>query len=427
MNQSLLVLLGGSLLLAVVFAILWVVTRNRLSTEHAELERLRQTQLELERELTQYRVQLESERQRLADLKSEDETNRKQLQMEFERLANKIFEDKQEKFSKQSKESLDATLRPMREQMEAFRKRVDEAHSQDMADRNRLKGQIEELHKQAQQIGHDAVSLAKALKGESKTQGDWGEMILERLLEDAGLSKGSEYSVQSGHKDAEGRTQKPDVILKLPEGRALIIDSKVSLKHYQDYVNSEDDEERKPLLAQHVGSIRAHYKNLAGKRYQDLEGIDSIDFVFMFIPIEPAYLLALREDPRLFDDAFGQNVTLVSHTTLMPMLKTVESLWRNEKQTRNAKDIARRAGALYDKFALVLESMDKIGQQLDKAQEAYQETRQRLGEGRGNLIRQTEELRKLGAAPKKVLPDSISHLLEDESDQSPEGDNTVDE
>ena len=419
MSQSALVILVFlASAAALLFVVLWVQLRRQWQEQRRELEELRRYRLDSERQLAETRALLQNEQGRNLELRTDSENNRKQLQMEFERLANKIFEEKQDRFSKLSKETLDATLRPMREQMETFRKRVDEVHSADLIDRNRLKGQIEELHRQAQQIGLDAVSLAKALKGESKTQGDWGEMILERLLEDVGLNRGVEYIVQTGHRDTEGKLQKPDVVLKLPEGRALVIDSKVSLKHYQDYVNSDNDDERRRLLNQHIASLRGHYKGLAGKRYQDLEGIGSIDFVFMFIPIEPAYLLALREDPHLFDDAFGQNVTLVSHTTLMPMLKTVESLWRNEKQTRNAKDIASRAGALYDKFVGVLESMDQIGVQLGKAQDAYDETRKRLGEGRGNLISQTEKLRELGAAPKKRLPDSANNLLEDDPENS---------
>ena len=397
-------------------AVLWLQQRRQSLEQKSELGQLRESRLEFERQLTEARTMLRSEQQRNGELKADSEANRKRLQMEFEQLANKIFEDKQSKFSQLSKESLDATLRPMREQLDGFRKRVEEVHSADLMDRNRLKGQIDELHKQAQQIGQDAVSLAKALKGESKTQGDWGEMILERLLEDAGLTKGSEYIVQTGYRDTEGKLQKPDVILKLPEGRALIIDSKVSLKHYQDYVNSDDEAERGRLLNQHVASLRSHFKGLAGKRYQDLEDIESVDFVFMFIPIEPAYLLALRNDPQLFEDAFGQSVTLVSHTTLMPMLKTVESLWRNEKQNKNAREIAKQAGSMLDKFAGVVEALDELGGFIDKSQQAYERTRNRLSEGRGNLLGRAKKLKELGATTNKALPESTPEFSEDESD-----------
>lgn len=414
LNQTvLLILLCLSAGSALLFSVLWLQYRRNLREQQSELVQLRENRLEIERQLTEARTMLLSEQQRNSELKADSEANRKQLQMEFEQLANKIFEDKQNKFSQLSKESLDATLRPMREQLDNFRKRVEEVHSADLMDRNRLKGQIDELHKQAQQIGQDAVSLAKALKGESKTQGDWGEMILERLLEDAGLTKGSEYLVQTGYRDPEGRLQKPDVILKLPEGRALIIDSKVSLKHYQDYVNCEDESERSRLLNQHVASLRAHFKSLAGKRYQDLDDIESVDFVFMFIPIEPAYLLALRSDPQLFEDAFGQSVTLVSHTTLMPMLKTVESLWRNEKQNKNAREIAQQAGAMLDKFAGVVEALDELGGLIEKSQRAYELTRNRLSEGRGNLLGRAQKLKELGATPSKALPDSVEGLTEE--------------
>lgn len=419
MNQTaLIIFISFSLALALLFAVLWFQARRQVDDQRNELEELRRTRLDIERQWVETKTLLQSEQQRNIELKADSEASRKQLQMEFEQLANKIFEDKQSKFNQLSKESLDATLRPMREQLEGFRKRVEEVHSADLMDRNRLKGQIEELHKQAQQIGQDAVSLAKALKGESKTQGDWGEMILERLLEDAGLTKGSEYLVQTGYRDAEGHLQKPDVILRLPEGRALIIDSKVSLKHYQDYVNSDDESERGRLLNQHVASLRAHYKGLAGKRYQDLADIQSVDFVFMFIPIEPAYLLALRNDPQLFEDAFGQNVTLVSHTTLMPMLKTVESLWRNEKQNKNAREIAQQAGSMLDKFTGVVEALDELGGLLEKSQRAYEVTRNRLSEGRGNLLGRARKLKELGATPSKPLPESGQALGEEESDET---------
>ncbi len=399
-------LLFLALLLAVIFGQQWWALRRQATDLSQELAELRDLRLDLERQLAEVRARLTVEQQRNVDLQSDNQDRHRQLQAEFERLANRIFEEKQDKFSKLSKESINATLLPMREQMEAFRKRVDEVHSADLMDRNRLKGQIEELHRQAQQIGLDAVNLAKALRGESKTQGDWGEMILERLLEDAGLVRGAEYEVQGGHRDAEGRLFKPDVIIRLPEGRALVVDSKVSLKAYQDYVNSEDDLVRNSLLAQHVASLRAHFKGLASKRYQDLENISSVDFVFMFIPIEPAYLLALREDPALFDDAFAQQVTLVSHTTLMPMLKTVESLWRNEKQNKNAREIAQQAGAMLDKLAGVVEALDELGQALDKSHKAYDQARSRLSTGRGNLVGRAHKLKELGATPSKPLPDT---------------------
>lgn len=419
LNQTiLLILFISSAAIAALFLILWMHLRREWRNQQSELEALRDTRLDIERQLIESRTMLQSEQQRNAELKADSDASRKQLQMEFEQLANKIFEEKQNKFSQISKESLDATLQPMREQLDGFRKRVEEVHSADLMDRNRLKGQIEELHKQAQQIGQDAVSLAKALKGESKTQGDWGEMILERLLEDAGLIRDSEYFIQTGFRDEEGRLQKPDVVLKLPEGRALIIDSKVSLKHYQDYVNTDDEAERARLLNQHVASLRSHFKGLANKRYQDLEDIKSVDFVFMFVPVEPAYLLALRNDPQLFEDAFGQNVTLVSHTTLMPMLKTVESLWRNEKQNKNAREIAQQAGSMLDKFSGVVEALDELGGLIEKSQRAYELTRSRLSEGRGNLLGRAKKLKELGATTSKSLPESGPGLSDDEQDDS---------
>jgi DNA recombination protein RmuC len=409
---------GISLLCLFLIAISALVTRALVS-RNWQIQ-VTEERLELERKIVELTTQLAEEQRRFKDFQDQDQDRAKHLQGEFERLANRIFEDKQSRFSKESKESIDTTLKPLREQVDNFRKRVEEVHTSDVADRNRLKGQIEELQKQTSQIGTDAVSLANALKGDSKMQGNWGEVVLERLLEKSGLVKGAEYKTQESFKDESGSRSIPDVIVQLPEERVMIIDSKVSLKHYQAYVNEDDEGKKKELLAQHINSLRTHYTGLAKKQYQHLEGIKTVDFVFMFVPVEPAYLLALRESPELFDEAFAKQVTLVSHTTMMPMLKTVQSLWRNEKQNRNALEIARSAGELHDKFVLMLESLDEIGQQLDKTQEAYKKTRDRLGEGRGNLIGWVGKLETLGAKTRKEMPASVKHLLKDEGESESE-------
>ena len=377
---------------------------------------LAEQRLQLESQIVELRARLAEEERRLVEFKQEDQARTKTLEKEFERLANKIFDEKQERFTKESRDSIDTTLKPLREQVEGFRKRVEEVHSADIADRNRLKGQIEELQKQASQIGTDAVSLANALKGDSKMQGNWGEVALERLLEQSGLIKGSEYKTQESFTDEMGKRYLPDVVVHLPEDRAMIIDSKVSLTHYQAYINESDENKKSELLKQHINSIRTHYKSLHEKAYQHLPGIDSLDFVFMFVPVEPAFLLALRESPTLFEEAFDKKVTLVSHTTLMPMLKTVESLWRKEKQNRNANEIAESAGNLHDAFVRMLEDMEDIGSNLQKATTAYESTRKRISEGRGNLIGRVDKLTKLGAKAKKQMPASTKKQLQDDTD-----------
>ena len=402
-------LLAGSIP-GVVLVTWWLTKRAVLMRVATQLNEQR---LSMGGRIIELETQLAGEQQRHADYRQGDEDRQKLLQAQFQDLANRIFDEKHSQFSRSSRESIDTSLRPLREQVDAFRKRIEEVHSTDLADRNRLKGQIEELQKQARQIGTDAVNLARALKGDSKMQGNWGEVVLERLLEQSGLRRGVEYELQVSMTAADGSRSIPDVVLRLPEGRSMIIDSKVSLSAYQDYVNEIDEDRRPDHLRRHIASLRAHFSGLSRKSYQDIEGLDTLDFVFMFIPVEPAWLLALKEDPSLFDDAFDKQVTLVSHTTLLPMLKTVQSLWRVRKQQDNVLEIARSAGSLHDKFVLMLESLDDLGRQLDRTQDAYQTTRARLGEGRGNLVNQVARLTELGAKASKQMPDSVKHLLDE--------------
>jgi DNA recombination protein RmuC len=412
-NQILALVIGfGGLLLVVVSALITKV----LVAQKCEIKASAERQ-ELEKQIATLTTLLSEEQKRLKEFQNQDAERSKQLQAEFERLANRIFEEKQTRFTKESRESIDSTLKPLREQVDGFRKRVEEVHSADIADRNRLKGQIEELQKQASQIGTDAVSLANALKGDSKTQGNWGEVVLERLLEQSGLTKGSEYQTQESFKDEAGNRAIPDVIVKLPEDRVMVIDSKVSLTHYQAYINEEDEDKKKGLLSQHINSLANHYKSLDKKGYQHLESLDTLDFVFMFIPVEPAFLLALRESPQIFDDAFARGVVMVSHTTLMPMLKTVQSLWRTEKQSRNAIEIAETAGKLHDQFVFLLEDLEEVGKHIEKTQGAYNSARKRISSGRGNLLGWVSKLDALGAKAKKELPTSAKKLLDkDEKD-----------
>ncbi len=339
--------------------------------------------------------------------------SQERLQKEFEALTSKIFEDSRKKFEDDSKKTLDLSLTPLKKEIEGFRKRVEESHREDIAGRNRLEGQIREMQQQAQQIGRDAVQLAAALKGDSKSQGGWGEMVLERLLEDSGLEKGREYETQGSYTDEEGGNKRPDVVIHLPDQKDIVVDAKVSLKAYETFFNAETETEQEVALKEHRASIRNHVNGLSGKDYEKLEGINTLDFVFMFVSVEPAYTLALQSDQSLFQYAYDKGVVIVSPTTLMATLRTVVNIWRYEKQNRYAQQIADEAGGLYDQFVLMVESLDDVGRKIAATQSSYEQARRRLSEGRGNLVRRVDKLRTLGAKSKKALPASVKGLAED--------------
>lgn len=375
-------------------------------------------------ELSDIRLQLTTVNgvleQRLEGQQSQYEAQLKLLQdakqtlgQEFENLANRIFEDKQAKFSIQNKEALEVTLSPLRRDIGDFRKQVESAYDKENADRNKLAGQISELQKQTLQISADAVSLANALRGDNKAQGNWGEFVLEKLLEDSGLTNGREYETQVALKDDTGKRRNPDVIVHLPEGRDIVIDAKVSLVDYERYFHAEDEETKTHCLRQHLASLRAHVKGLSGKDYESLEGVNSLDFVLIFVPVEAAFVVALDHDPEMMRDAYDRGIILVSPSTLMVTLRTIKNLWRYADQNRNAQLIADKAGGLYDQFVLYVDALDDVGKHLDKSKDAWDTARKRLTGGRGNLVRRTEELKKLGAKTKKSLPDDLQ--LTDES------------
>jgi DNA recombination protein RmuC len=347
------------------------------------------------------------------------------LGQEFENLANRIFDDKQAKFSLQNKEALEVTLSPLRRDIGDFRKQVESAYDKENADRNKLAGQISELQKQTLQISADAVSLANALRGDNKAQGNWGEFVLEKLLEDSGLTNGREYDTQVALNDDAGKRRNPDVIIHLPEGRDIVIDAKVSLVDYERYFHAPDEDTKQQCLHQHLASMRAHVKGLSGKDYESLEGVNSLDFVLIFVPIESAFMLALDHDPEMMRDAYDRGIILVSPSTLMVTLRTIKNLWRYADQNRNAQLIADKAGALYDQFVSYVEALDDVGKHLDKSKDAWETARKRLTSGRGNLVRRTEELKKLGAKTKKNLPDDLR--LIDESTAMLDRDNTAEE
>ena len=325
------------------------------------------------------------------------------LSGEFENLANRIFTSKQKQFEHQSKASLDVAIDPLRSQLSDFRKKVEDVYEKENAERNKLVGQLGILQRQTQQVSDDAVNLAKALKGDNKAQGNWGEVILERLLEESGLQKGREYETQVALTAEDGKRRNPDVIVRLPEGKDIVIDAKVSLRDYERYCSSDDSALRDAALKQHIASLRGHISGLSVKDYEKLEGIRSLDFVFIFVPIEAAFMLALQHEPALFQEAYDKHIILVSPTTLLATLRTVESIWRYEKQNSNAEKIARQAGALYDQFVLTLESLEEVGRLLGKAQSAYDVTTKRIKTGRGNLVKRVEDIKRLGAQTKKSI------------------------
>ncbi len=325
------------------------------------------------------------------------------LTKEFENLANRIFEEKHEKFNKVSKSSMESLLTPMREQLTSFRERVDHVYDKENKERASLLSEIKQLKSLNERIDADALNLTKALKGDSKLRGNWGEMQLERLLEESGLSKGREYEVQVSLQNEDGKRLQPDVVIHLPEKKDVVIDSKVSLVAYEQYHATDNDDKRLQHIKGHIASIRNHINDLSGKNYDELIGVNSLDLVIMFVPIEPALLLAFEHEPNLFNEAFNRNILLVSPSTLMATLQIINNIWRYEHQNLNALQIATDAGRLHDQFVLFVEALEKVGDQLGKATESYEMAHKRLTSGRGNLVGRTQKLQKLGAKTKKVI------------------------
>ena len=336
----------------------------------------------------------------------------KQLQTKFENMANEILEKKSEKFAEQNQKNIDQILKPLGEKIKSFEQSVEDKYVKDQKNKAGLSEQIKLLQETNQKISQDANNLAKALKGDSKFQGDWGELQLEVLLEKSGLYKGVHFRSQNSLKDEEGNDKRPDCIIDLPDEKNLIIDSKVSLSAYEQYVNSEDELKKQVLLKQHLESIKKHIKDLAGKDYPNLYSINTPDYVLMFVPIEPALTLALQEDGEIFNLALNKNIILVSTSTLMATMRTVSFIWQQENQKKNVLEIARQSGALYEKFIGFTNDLEGVGKAIDNAHKKYEAAQSKLISGRGNLVNSVEKIKKLGAKTNK----SISQDLIDKSD-----------
>jgi len=368
-------------------------------------------------QITQLETQLVSEHKINEEKSQLFNQARDQLKQDFAHLANQIFEDKTQRFSKDSRESIGNILSPLREQLGDFKRKVEDVYDKETRDRQALYQQIEHLKQLNQQMSQDAINLTQALKGDSKVQGNWGEVILERVLEESGLRKGHEYETQVSL-SAEGKRYQPDVIVRLPDEKDMIIDAKVSLTGYERYCSGGKSAEREQYLIEHVQSIRNHVRGLGQKAYEKLEGVRTLDFVLMFIPVEGAFLLALEHDQSLFRYAFQRNIILVSPTTLLVTLRTVQNIWRFEQQNQNAQAIAKRGGELYDKFVSFVESMDDLGKHLDRAQGAYDDSYKRLSTGKGNLVNQAVSLSNLGVTGKKQLPKVLTQSIQQDIDNS---------
>lgn len=336
------------------------------------------------------------------------------MQTQFENLANKIFEQKSESFAKANKTGLDGLLAPLKEQIEGFKRQVSDAYVKEGQERASLKTEILSLKELNQRITTEAAALTNALKGDNKQQGNWGEVVLERILEQSGLREGYEFATQSSHRSDEGRQLQPDVVVHLPNEKDIIIDSKVSLLAYEAFHSAETEEAKKRHLKEHVQSIRGHIKGLGKKDYQSIKSIKTLDYVLMFIPIEPAFLLAVENDPELVSFALNSNIMLVSPTNLLVALRTVNNIWQYEYQNQNAQIIAERAAKLYDKFSGFVTDMEKLGKSLDSTSKTYDAALNKLSTGKGNLVRQIENFKSMGVQPTKSLP---KHLLNDDNEE----------
>lgn len=353
--------------------------------------------------ITTLQERLENEQNHFKEKQALIEESKSAMKVEFENLVNKLFHENSQK----SNQNLSLILKPLKEQLNSFTTRVNEVYNDETKQRSSLLTEIKNLKELNNQISQDAINLTKALKGENKTQGDWGEMILESILEQSGLRRDKEYSIQSSFEDENQKRVRPDVILHLPKNKDIVIDSKVSLNAYINYVQSEEKEEKLQAVKELEKSFLAHIKGLSAKRYENIKGIRSLDFVLMFVPIEGAFLLTASQNNNLFKMAFDNNIMIVSPSTLFVTLRTIQNIWQFEYQNENAQQIAQKAGNLYDKFVLFLESFEKVGKNIDSAKESYDTALNRISTGKGNVIARVEEFKEMGVTPSKNIAQNL--------------------
>ena len=380
---------------------------KQLENSNQEKESIRNEKDSLAIQLSKKEVDFENLWERNKEQKDEVEKLQEKFTKEFENLANKILDEKSSKFTEQNKENMKNILSPLQDKIQLFEKKVEDTHKESIDYHAALRQQILGLREMNIQMSKETLNLTKALKGDSKMQGNWGELVLERVLEKSGLEKGREYEVQQSFSTEEGNRVFPDVVINLPDGKKMIVDSKVSLTAYEKYINEDDDDLKNSYLKEHVNSIKRHVEQLGNKNYQDLYQIESPDFVLLFIPIEPAFAIALNEDTGLYNKAFEKNIVIVTPATLLATLRTIDSMWTNQKQQENAFEIARQAGALYDKFEGFVADLIRIGKKIDETKIEYSGAMNKLVDGSGNLITRVEKLKKMGAKAKKALPESI--------------------
>ncbi|AZJ31667.1 DNA recombination protein RmuC [Tenacibaculum mesophilum] len=386
---------------------------NRLNEKTKENSELRREKEFTALELARKNEELKNLQLKLQENKEEVEKLQDKFTKEFENLANKILDEKSNKFTEQNKKNIKDILNPLQEKIQTFEKKVEDTQKESISMHSALKEQLLGLKELNAQMSKETLNLTKALKGDSKTQGNWGELVLERVLEKSGLEKDREYFVQQSFTNDEGKRIMPDVVIHLPDNKKMVVDSKVSLTAYEQYVNSEDDIVKERFAKEHVNSLKRHVEQLSEKKYEDIYKIESPDFVLLFVPIEPAFAVALNEDNTLYNKAFERNIVIVTPTTLLATLRTIDTMWNNEKQQRNALEIARQAGALYDKFHGLLADLVNIGKKIDGTKADYAAAMNKLVEGRGNLITSVEKLKKMGAKAKKALPEKILERAQD--------------
>ncbi len=418
----------GTLLASIIAALIvqamrrqWQLSQAKIQQQNEELQRLlgqsKDQQHYLEKESITLEQQFAAAQQVWQEKEAFYREQKKQNEVEFKQLAQDIMNQQGVKLAKENERQLGSLLTPLGTQIQKFQERVEKSYEAEARERFSLAKEIKNLQQLNQKISDDAVSLTHALKGQNKLQGGWGEVILERILERSGLEKGREYQVQASYQTEDGRRLQPDVVIHLPDNKQIVVDSKMVLVSYLAYMEAETEEDRQRALKQHLDAVRRHMKELSAKSYQDLPGVSSLDFVLLFIPIEAAFGLALQADSGLFSEAFEHNIIIVGPSNLLATLRTVQNIWRNEKQSQNAIEIARQAGAMYDKFSGFVQDMDDIGNKLDAVNRSHDAALKKLSTGRGNLLARAEKLKVMGAKTTKALPEAHLNQALESSDE----------